>query len=62
MKSKCLNHMNVEKALDCLYEAAVPNLNQEVVSAFYVIKEFITIIKEEAGLASPVPVLLRKKE
>lgn len=61
MKTNGLNPMNVEKALETLYEASSIDTNGDVIASYYVLKEFIGIIKKEAGIDN-VPALLRKRD
>lgn len=60
METRGLTPMNVEKALDTLYEA-INQPSTEVNASYFIVKEFIDIIKEEYK-KQQVPALLRKKE
>lgn len=61
MKKNGLSSINVEQALETMYEATSFDMTGEVFAAYCIIKEFIQVVKE--GIEEEdVGVLLRKKE
>lgn len=60
MKNSGLSSSNVEKALETLYSATSLDIDGEVVAAYWVIKEFLQVVKEGV-MDEDVGVLLKKK-
>lgn len=60
MKNSGLSSSNVEKALETLYGATSLDVDGEVVAAYWVIKEFLQVVKEGI-MDEDVGVLLKKK-
>lgn len=61
MKNTGLSSSNVEKALETLYSATTIDPDGEVVAAYWVLKEFLQVVKEGV-MNEDVGVLLRKKD